>query len=194
MGQEPRQGRGSPSGRKTRQASPMEWEAEGGGREAYGVATEPSRVRVDGGGREAYGVAETPGGDRQGVQGGVDLSQGIDTPGVDAFLRGDEPPGVDTKGDGVTWEDRQGRVGDGNPPTTRASADSGNNGMARGPRTMVPPRPSDTAKDDDSAGPLPWQSKGADGARPENSMHPRRKYGLLAPEEPEKGRANAGPW
>ena len=38
------------------------------------------------------------------------------------------------------------------------------------------------------------QSNGADGARPENGMHPRRKYSLLAPEEPEGGRANAEPW
>ena len=110
------------------------------------------------------------------------------------MLWGDKTPGVDTEGNGETGEDGQWQGGDGNPLTTRASADSGadggNDGMARRPRTAPLPRPSGTAVDDDSAGPLPRQS---DGARPENGMHPRREYGLLAPEEPEGGRANAGP-
>ena len=50
----------------------------------------------------------------------------------------------------------------------------------------------DTAADNDSVVPLPRQSNGTDGARPQNGMHLRRKYGLLAPEEPEGGQANAG--
>ena len=54
------------------------------------------------------------------------------------------------------------------------------------------PRPSGTAVDNDSAGPLPRKSNGADGARSKNGMHLRRKYNLLASEEPEGGRANAG--
>ena len=123
--------------------------------------------------------------------GGVDFPQGINTPGVDALPQGDKTPGVDTEGYGVTGGNGQGRGGDGTPPTTQASADiradDGNNGMARGPRTATLPRPNDTVADDDSVGTLPWQSDGADGARPENGMHPRFKHGLLAQEEPEGG-------
>ena len=65
--------------------------------------------------------------------------------------------------------------------------------MAREPRTAAAPRPSGTAADDDSAGPLLRQSDGADGARSKNGMHPRRDYNLLASEAPEGVRANAGP-
>ena len=168
----------------------------GEGREAYGVASDPSGVGGDRGGREAYGVAEKPRGDCQGVGGGVELLQGIDTPGVDVFYWGDKTPGVDTEGNRETGEDGQGRGGDGNSPTTRASADSvadgGNNGMAFGPRTVPPPRLSCTAADDVSAGPLTRKSDGVNGSRTENGMHPRREYGLLALEEPEGGQANAG--
>ena len=66
--------------------------------------------------------------------------------------------------------------------------------MAHSPRTTAPPRPQrDKAADNDSTGPQPWQSNGTNGNSPKNGMHPRREYGLLAPEEPEGGRANAGP-
>ena len=92
---------------------------------------------------------------------------------------------------------RRGRGGDGTPHTNQASKDSGADGvnerMLRRPRTAVPPRPRDMGTDDNSVGPLPRQSDGADGARPKNGMHSRRKYGLLAPEEMEKGRSNTGP-
>ena len=169
----------------------------GEGCEAYIVVSDPSGVGRDGGGREAYGVAENPGGERQGVGGGVESPQGIDTPGVDALPRRGENPGVENNGDRVTGEDGRGQGGDGNSPTTRASADSrandGNDGVAHGPRTAAFPHPSGTAADNDSVGPLPRQSDSADGARPENGMHLRRKYGLLAPEEPEGSRSNAGP-
>ena len=61
-------------------------------------------------------MAENPGGDRQGVQGGVKLPQGIDTPGVAEFPWGDETPGVATELEVVPGEDRRGWVGDGTPP------------------------------------------------------------------------------
>ena len=109
-----------------------------------------------------------------------------------------------TEGDGVTGEDGQGQGGDGNPPTTRASeesgADGGNDGMARRLRTVLPPRPRDTSVDNDSAGLLLQQFDSTDGARPKNGIHPRRKYVLLAPEEPEEpeepegGQYNTGSW
>ena len=79
----------------------------GGGGEggaAYGVATELFGVRGDGGVCKAYGVTENPGGYRQGVGWGVQLPQGIDSSGVDALSWGDENPGVDTAGKGVTGE------------------------------------------------------------------------------------------
>ena len=93
----------------------------GEGREAYGVATEPSQVRGDRGGREAYGVMENPGGDHQGVGGGVESPQGINTPGVDALPQGDETPGVATMGNGVPGESGQGQGGYGTPHTTQAT-------------------------------------------------------------------------
>ena len=52
----------------------------------------------------------------------------------------------------------------------------------------------DTVVDVDSEGPHPQQSDGANGTRPENGTHSRRKYRLLAPEDPEGGLSNAGPW
>ena len=128
------------------------------------------------------------------------MPQDIVTPKVGSFPRGDKTPGVDTKGDGVTVKEGRGQGGDGNPPTTQASkesgANSGNDDMARKPRTAPPPRPSGTAADDNSAGPLQQKSDGANGvdsARSKNGMHPRREYNLLALEAPEGVRANAGP-
>ena len=101
-------------------------------------------MRDKGGGCEAYIVAGNPRGYRQGVGGGVESPQGIDTPEVDGFPWGDKTPGVATKSKGVTREDGRGRVGDGNPLTTRvrtkSRSDGGNEGMARGPKTAPPPR------------------------------------------------------
>ena len=57
--------------------------------------------------------------------------------------------------------------------------------MACEPRTASPPRPSGMASDNDSTGPLPRKSNGADGVRSKNDMHPRRKYDLMASETPE---------
>ena len=65
--------------------------------------------------------------------------------------------------------------------------------MVHEPRTAPPLCPSGTSADDNSAGPLMQQSNGADGARSKNGMHPRRKYNLVALEEPEGGQLNAGP-
>ena len=92
-----------------------------------------------------------------------------------------------TNGDREAGGCGRGQVGDRNPPTTPVSkesgTDGGNNSMARRPMMAAPPRPRDLAADDYSAGGLPRQSDGANGAdhaRPENGMHPHRKYGLLA--------------
>ena len=65
--------------------------------------------------------------------------------------------------------------------------------MTRGTRTATPPQPQrSTETDNDSAGPQKRQSDGADGARPKNGMHLRRKYGILEPEETAGGPANVG--
>ena len=55
-------------------------------------------------GHEASRVEENPRGYYQGVGWGVQLPQGIDSSGVDALSWGDENPGVDTAGKGVTGE------------------------------------------------------------------------------------------
>ena len=155
-------------------------------------------MRGEGGGREAYGVVENPRGGFQGVGGGVELLQGIDTPGVGELPWGDETPGVATEGERVTGEDGRRRGGDGTPPTNQASKERGANGsnkdMERGPRTAESPRPQrDTAEDDDSVGPLPRQSDGTNSARPENGMHLLRKYGLMTPEQLEGVKPTQGP-
>ena len=62
---------------------------EEGGPKAYEVAGESSGVGGKEGGRKAYGVAENPQGDRQGVQGGVELPQDIGTLKVEEFSRGE---------------------------------------------------------------------------------------------------------
>ena len=67
-----------------------------GGHGTYGVAGKSSGVEGKEGGRESYGVAENHGEDRQGVGGGVELPQGIDTPGVNKFPRGDRTSRVAT--------------------------------------------------------------------------------------------------
>ena len=74
---------------------------EEGGPEAYEVVGKSSGVGGKEGGGDAYRVAENLGGDRQGVQGGVESSQGIDDHGVDELPQGDETPGVATEGEGV---------------------------------------------------------------------------------------------
>ena len=117
--------------------------------------------------------------------------------GVDELPRGDETPGVATEGEGMTGKDRQGGREDGTPPTTQATEESGAGGgnevMTSGLRTAPPLRPQrGTTADEDSMGPQPRKSDGADSARTENGTHLRRKYGLLAPEVPEGGTDNAG--
>ena len=120
-------------------------------------------------------------------RGGVKSPQGIDTPRVDELPWGEETPGVATEGEGVLGEDGRGRGGDVKPPTTQATKEIGaissNEDMTHGLRTSVLPR----------AGPQQQQSGGADGARPKNGMHLRRKYGILAPEELAGGPANTRP-
>ena len=70
------------------------------------------------GGREAFRVAENPGGDRQGVGGRVELPRGIYTPQVEELPWGDETSEVTPEGDGFPGEDRRGRGGERNSPTT----------------------------------------------------------------------------
>ena len=129
--------------------------------------------------------------------GGVESSQGIDTPGVDELPQGGETSGVPTKDEGVPGEDGQGRGVDRNLPTNRATEESGDSGgdegMTRGPGTavlLIPQRV--TAADEDSVGTLHRHSDGANGNRPKNGMQWRLKYVLLEPEELEEDLAAAG--
>ena len=63
-----------------------------GGHEASGVAHKSSGVGDEEGGREASVVAENPGEYRQGVGGGVEFLQGIDTAKVAELPRGTKAP------------------------------------------------------------------------------------------------------
>ena len=137
MDREKGKGQGSTADRKTRLASPTEWETK----------------RADTRHSECQ---KTPGG-HQGVGGGVESPQGINTPGVEEFPRGDETSGVSTKGEVVPGEYRQGQRGDGTLPATRATkvsgASGGDEGMTRRPGTAAPPSPQQgMAADEDSGG------------------------------------------
>ena len=150
------------------------------------------------GGRKAYRVAENPQGDRQGVQGGVELPQGIDTPRVEELPRGDETPRVATEGEGVPGEDGREQGGDITPLTNRATEESrasgGNEEITRGLGTAAPLCPRrGTAADRNKVRPQKGHSDGADSARPKNGMHSRRKYGILSQKEPAGDPATEGP-
>ena len=138
------------------------------------------------GGPKASGLAGNPRGGCHGVGGGVELLQGINTPGVEELPQGDKTSGVPTEGDGVLGEDGREWVGDGNPPTTRATeagrASSSDEGMTIRPAKEVPPSPQQcTTVDRDLAGTLHRHSNGAENARPKNGMQLRPKCSLLVP-------------
>ena len=140
---------------------------------------------------------KTPGGGRHGVGGGVESPQGADTPGVAERPRRDETPGGLTAAQGRPGEDGQGRGGgDKNSPTARATTMQGAEGddgkKMGGQRTAEAPDTTETAEEDGSAGPQPWQSDGADGARSEQGALVLHKYNLLSLEATEGGPANAG--
>ena len=89
------------------------------------------------------------------------------------------------------------RGGDGNPPTTRETgarkASGGDEGRTGGLGTAAPPHPQwGTGEDGDSVGSMHRHTNSADGARPKNGMHTRRKYSLLAPTEPADNPSAAG--
>ena len=88
------------------------------GCEASRVAHESPGVGAEEGGREASRVWENPRGSRQGVNEGVELPEGTDTPGVLDLPRRDETLGVRTAGEGEPREDGRGRLWDETPPTT----------------------------------------------------------------------------
>ena len=131
------------------------------------------------------------------MRGGVKSPQGINIPVEDKFPRGGDP-GVATKREGVPEEDGQGQGGDGNPSTTKTTEESRASGvdevMVCIPGAAPPPSPQrGMAADDNIAGSQQRNFDGADGARPENGMHLRRKYGILASKDPESDPATAGP-
>ena len=72
-------------------------------------AGKSSGVGVREGTPEASRVAKTPGGDRQGVGGGVELPRGTNTPGVEELPWGNQTSGVTLEGDKVPGEDGQGQ-------------------------------------------------------------------------------------
>ena len=117
------------------------------------------------------------------------------------FPRGDKTPRVTTKGTSAPREYGQGQGGDEPLPTTQATGAQGNGGRDNepigGPRTAEPPRPQrGTAADNGIAETPPRHTavtSGTSGARPEHGTLARRKYDLLAPEEPAGNLAAAEP-
>ena len=63
-------------------------------------------------------MAKKPGGDCQGVGGGVESPMVTNTPGVEELPQREETYIVTFEGDGVPEMDGQGRTGDGNSPAT----------------------------------------------------------------------------
>ena len=106
---------------------------------------------------------------------GVESPQGANTPGVAEVPRGDDTPGGTTVTKSGPREEGQGQGGDKNPPITRETRTQGSDGTEGDPmsglRTAESPGTQwDTAADNRSAGPLPRQSDGANGARSKNGM------------------------
>ena len=141
------------------------------------------------GGGEASRVAENPGGGSQGVGGGVESPQGIDTPGVEELPRGGETSGVTPKRDKVPGGGGSdgGREGT-NPPTTQetnACGDrGGDKGLTGGPELAAPPHPQrGTAAGDSTETPYKHPD-GANSARPKHGALAHRKYSSLAPADP----------
>ena len=177
-------------------AEPLGVGGNNGGRKASRVDPEPHGVGGEEGGREASGVAENPGEERHGVGGGVDSPQGNLTPRGAERPRGDETLGALTASQYRQGEDGQGRGGgDKNPPTARATrrqVTDGGDRAARSRRTAVTSAEMETAAGDGDEAPPPEHFDGADGARTENGMQPRRKYDNVALEVSERGQASAG--
>ena len=140
------------------------------------------------GGLEAYGVAENPGGDCQGVGGGVESPRGTNTPRVEELPWGDENSGVTLEVDGVQGAEGQGRGWDGNPPATRDTKGSGDTSrgeeMASGQEPTAPQIPH-RGKAEGEIGDVSTQRhpEGTYGARPEHGKLARREYILLDPED-----------
>ena len=133
-------------------------------------------------------MAENPGGDRQGVGGGVEFPRGNDTPGVEELPRGYKTSGGTPEGNIIPGEDIQGRGGYGKSPATRDTKGIGNNShreeMASGKEPAAPQIPQQGTEEGGRGEVIPHRhSDGADGARPEHGTLVRRKCGLLAPEE-----------
>ena len=156
-------------------------------------AGESSGVGIRERGPEASGVAENPGRDRQGVGGGVKLPRGINTPGVEELPRGDKTYGVTPEGDRVPGAEGRGRGGGRTSPTnrdTKASRDSSSGEeMAIGTGPAVPQRPQRGITEGRCIEVSMYRNP--DGARPEHSALARRKYVLLAPEDPANNQAAA---
>ena len=69
------------------------------------------------------------------MEGGVESPQGIDTPGVEEFPRGDVTSGLPTEGEGVPGEEERGRGGDIANATSKdvaAAGAGGRHGAGRG--------------------------------------------------------------
>ena len=79
----------------------------------------PSGVGETEGGSKASIVDLNPGGGRQGVGGGVELPQVIDTPGVEELPQGEETSGVTLEGGVVLGADERGQGVDKNSPDTQ---------------------------------------------------------------------------
>ena len=108
-----RPGQGKKNGGRRENAGDVTLGVQGNnrGRKASGVDHESHRVGEGEGGREASGVEENPGGGRHGVGGGVEWTQGADTPGVAEGPIGDKTPGGPTAAQGRPGEDGQGQGG-----------------------------------------------------------------------------------
>ena len=121
--------------------------------------------------------------------GGVEPPRGTNKPGVEESSQGNETSGVTIKGNEVHGEDGRGQRGDGNSPSTRDNKGSGNTSrgeeMAIRQETAAPQIPQ-RGRAEGKMRELRMNSNpnGADGARPEYGTLARRKYDLLAPEEP----------
>ena len=124
-------------------------------------------------------MAKNPGGDHQGVGGGVNSKRVINTPRVEELPQEDKNSGVKLKGNRVTGEDRQGRGGDGKTPTTRETNASGDIGSEKEMTSGLGPAPIPHRGTESGRGSEARLHRHPGGARPERAS----KYRLLAPAE-----------
>ena len=147
---------------------------------------------------KAFRVAENLGGELRGVGGEVRLPRDTNTPGVKEIPRQEKTSGVTLEGNGVPGADGLGWGVDRNSLATQDTKGSDNTSrreeMASSKEPKAPHIPQwGTAEVNRGEESMQGHPDSADGDRTKHGALARRKYGLLAPEQPTGDPAAAEP-